>query len=190
MWWFTAILHSDNNFFKCTDVPRSTTMEVDYTGIRHPAVFRMVTLFLSQVTMKEIQKGSKPALIRWQNHASEFKIAFMDEMKWYARQQYPYNELLGKDQSLMTWCVTNVWLFRHFFVTLSLFLCLSSVYFLFTLSLPLFIRTLERSGLHPFHMFIIISHVTDLLSHAYDISHVNRYHMPTFYHMLLYLLKL
>ena len=80
--------------------------------------------------------------------------------------------------------------FCYFFVTLSLFLCLSSVYFLFTLSLPLFIYALERSGLHPFHMFIIISHVTYLLSHAYDISHVNRYHMPTFYHMLLYLLRL
>ena len=76
------------------------------------------------------------------------------------------------------------------FVTLSLFLCLSSVYFLFTLSLSLFIHALERSRLHPFHIFIIISHVTYLLSHAYDISHVNRYHMPTFYHMLLYLLRL
>ena len=76
------------------------------------------------------------------------------------------------------------------FVTLSLFLCLSSVYFLFTLSLSLFIHALERSRLHPFHIFIIISHVTYLLSHAYDISHVNRYHMPIFYHMLLYLLRL
>ena len=76
------------------------------------------------------------------------------------------------------------------FVTLSLFLCLSSVYFLFTLSLSLFIHALERSGLQPFHMFIIISHVTYLLSHAYDVSHDNRYHMPTFYHMLLYLLRL
>ena len=43
---------------------------------------------------------------------------------------------------------------------------------------------------YAFHMSIIFSHVTYLLSHAYDISHVNRYHMPTFYHMLLYLLRL
>ena len=43
---------------------------------------------------------------------------------------------------------------------------------------------------YAFHMSIIFSHVTYLLSHAYDISHVNHYHMPTFYHMLLYLLRL
>jgi hypothetical protein len=63
----------------------------------------MVTLFLSKVTVNEIQNGSKPALIQWQNRASEFKIAFMNEIKRYARQQYPYNEPLGKDQSLMNW---------------------------------------------------------------------------------------
>ena len=62
-----AILRSDE-FFKRTEVPRSTaTIDFDYTGIQHLAVFQMVTLFLSNVAVKEIQKGHKPMLTQWQN---------------------------------------------------------------------------------------------------------------------------
>lgn len=99
----TAILRSDD-FFKRTEVPRSTaTVDFDYTGIQHPAVFRMATLFLSNVAVKEIQKGHKPILTQWRNRATEYKNAFLNEMKRYARQQYPYNEPIEQDQSPMNW---------------------------------------------------------------------------------------
>ena len=87
-----------------TEVPRSTAaVDFDYTGIQHPAVFRMATLFLSNVAVKEIQKGHKPTLTQWQNRATEYKNAFLNEMKRYARQQYPYNEPIEQDQSPMNW---------------------------------------------------------------------------------------
>lgn len=63
----------------------------------------MVTIFLSHAVVKEIQNGHKQVLTRWQNRASEFKITFVSEMKRYARQQYPYNEPLRQDQSMMDW---------------------------------------------------------------------------------------
>ena len=85
--------------------------------------------------------------------------------------------------------VTNVWLFRYFS---SRSLC-SSVYPLFTFSLlSLYLCLFTLSSPPDFILFTCLlsfSHVTYLLSYAYDISHVNRYHMPIFYHMLFYLLR-
>ena len=97
----------------------------------------------------------------------------------------------------MSLCTRRAML-QSFYEAPFVFFCLRSIWryicwsicWCICLTLLLFIRALERSGLRPFHMSIIISHVTYLLSHAYNISHVNRYHMPTFYHMLLYLLRL
>ena len=88
--------------------------------------------------------------------------------------------------------------------TYDLFFCHGLFVFLFILRLPslcfLFTFVYLRSwafwtlSSHMFlilyHMSIIFSHATYLLSHVYDISHVNHYHMPIFYHMLLYLLRL
>ena len=83
--------------------------------------------------------------------------------------------------------------FRHALFVPLFVLCLLSLYslFIFVYSRSRALRTPSISHVtyllsHAYD----ISHVTYLLSHAYDISHVNHYHMPTFYHMLLYLPRL
>ena len=89
--------------------------------------------------------------------------------------------------------VTFSLLFRHALFVPLFILCLLSLYslFIFVYSRSRALRTPSISHVtyllsHAYD----ISHVTYLLSHAYDISHVNHYHMPTFYHMLLYLPRL
>lgn len=69
-----------------------------YRGIRHPSIFKYVATFLAQLAFAEIEHGEKPEFTIWRNRATQFKEQFADELKWYARGQYPFNERLNDTQ--------------------------------------------------------------------------------------------
>ena len=72
-------------------------------GILHVSTFKKVTLFLAETAEKEILYGDKDELTRWKGRAGEFKKALLDEMKRYARQQYPFNQQIDSNQAIVTW---------------------------------------------------------------------------------------
>jgi hypothetical protein len=72
-------------------------------GIRHISTFKTVTRFLLDVAEKEILHGHREELTRWKGRAGEFKKTLLDEMKKYARQQYPFNERFDSNQATITW---------------------------------------------------------------------------------------
>ena len=72
-------------------------------GILHVSTFKKVTLFLVEAAEKEILYGDKDELTRWKGRAGEFKKALLDEMKRYARQQYPFDQRIDSKQAIITW---------------------------------------------------------------------------------------
>lgn len=72
-------------------------------GIRHVSTFKTVTKFLLEVAVKEILQGDRDELTQWKGRAGEFKKTLLDEMKKYARQQYPFNERFDSNEATITW---------------------------------------------------------------------------------------
>jgi len=72
-------------------------------GIHHISTFKTVTQFLLDIAEKEILHGHWKELTRWKGWAGEFKKTLLDEMKKYARQQYPFNERFNDNQATITW---------------------------------------------------------------------------------------
>jgi hypothetical protein len=88
------------------DDPKSTQKSSQVSGmegIRHVSTFKTVTRFLLEVAEKEIIHGHRKELTQWKGRAGEFKKTLLDEMKKYARQQYPFNEKFGDNQAAITW---------------------------------------------------------------------------------------
>lgn len=71
--------------------------------ILHVSTFKRVTLFLVETAQKEIMYGNKPELIQWKGRAGDFKKTLLDEMKRYARQQYPFNQQFDENRAIITW---------------------------------------------------------------------------------------
>lgn len=72
-------------------------------GIRHVSTFKTVTKFLLEVAVMEILHGDHEELTQWKGRAGEFKKTLLDEMKKYARQQYPFNERFDNNEATITW---------------------------------------------------------------------------------------
>ena len=72
-------------------------------GIRHVSTFKTVTKFLLEVAVKEILHGDRKEFTQWKGQAGEFKKTLLDEMKKYARQQYPFNERFDSNEAIVTW---------------------------------------------------------------------------------------
>jgi hypothetical protein len=71
--------------------------------ILHISTFKRVTLFLVETAQKEIMYGDKPELIRYKGRAGDFKKTLLDEMKRYARQQYPFNQRFDENRAIISW---------------------------------------------------------------------------------------
>ena len=71
--------------------------------IVHISTFKKVTLFLLETAQREIFHGNKPELLQWKGRAGEFKKTLLDEMKRYARQQYPFNQDIDSNCTMITW---------------------------------------------------------------------------------------
>jgi hypothetical protein len=71
--------------------------------ILHISTFKKVTLFLVETAEKEILHGNKDEFTRWKGRANEFMRVLLDEMKRYARQQYPFNQRIDPNQAVTTW---------------------------------------------------------------------------------------
>ena len=72
-------------------------------GICHVSTFKTVTKFLLEFAVKEILKGDCEELTQWKGQAGELKKRLLDEMKKYARQQYPFNERLDSNEVTIMW---------------------------------------------------------------------------------------
>ncbi|KAF9477045.1 hypothetical protein BDN70DRAFT_811256 [Pholiota conissans] len=85
--------------------PNPPAMEIQngFEGIRHVATFKKVARYLLSMAEKEIRHGSKPLLTKWKGHATEFKTTFLEELKRYARHQYPYNQPIDHTRGVITW---------------------------------------------------------------------------------------
>ena len=81
----------------------SSTPGSGMEDIVHVSTFKRVTLFLVETAQKEIMYGDKPDLIRWKGRAGDFKKTLLDEMKRYARQQYPFNQQFDENRAIITW---------------------------------------------------------------------------------------
>jgi hypothetical protein len=71
--------------------------------ILHVSTFKRVTLFLVETAQKEIIYGNKPELVKWKGRAGDFKKTLLDEMKRYARHQYPFNQRIDENCTIITW---------------------------------------------------------------------------------------
>jgi len=71
--------------------------------ILHVSTFKKVTVFLLETAEKEILHGNKEELTRWKGRTGEFKKVLLDEMKRYARQQYPFNQRIDSTRAIITW---------------------------------------------------------------------------------------
>ena len=71
--------------------------------ILHISTFKKVVLFLVEIAQKEIMYGDKHDLIRWKGRAGDFKKMLLDEMKRYARQQFPFNQQFNENRAVITW---------------------------------------------------------------------------------------
>lgn len=71
--------------------------------ILHTSTFKKVTRVLVETAQMEIQHGDNQELIRWKGRAKEFKKILLDEMKRYARQQYPFNQRIDSKRAVITW---------------------------------------------------------------------------------------
>lgn len=94
-------LQSDADIFKTDAVPEAQT--VDYSGICHPPIFQVVAKFLYQTAIDEIGTGEQEAFTHWQGRAPEFDEQFSNEIRRYARQQYPYNDAIRKGETINEW---------------------------------------------------------------------------------------
>jgi hypothetical protein len=71
--------------------------------ILHVSTFKKVVLFLVETVQKEIMYGDKPDLTRWKGRAGDCKKTLLDEMKRYARQQFPFNQQFDENRAITTW---------------------------------------------------------------------------------------
>ena len=62
-----------------------------------------MAMFLMNVTMNEINHGSKASLILWKNCRMEFSKMFLTEFQSYAQQQFPYDTVIEDSQSPLHW---------------------------------------------------------------------------------------
>lgn len=81
------------------DSSQSSGME----GIKHVSTFKTVTKFLVETAQNEILHGHQEEFIRWKGRARDFKAALLEEMKKYARQQYPFNNKVDKKHGIIVW---------------------------------------------------------------------------------------
>ena len=79
------------------------TVPTGMEGIKHVCTFRKVVLFLLGVAESEILHAIKPLLVVWKGRAGEFKKVLLEEMKRYARQQYPFNQHIDSKQPIISW---------------------------------------------------------------------------------------
>lgn len=71
--------------------------------ILHVSTFKKVTKFLVETAQNEILHGDNVELTRWKGRAREFTRVLLDEMKRYARQQYPFNQRIDSNRAIITW---------------------------------------------------------------------------------------
>jgi hypothetical protein len=72
-------------------------------GIRHISTFKIVGQYLLGLAHNEILHGHKPSMTMWKGRAMEFKATFVEELKKYARQQYPFNQPVNHTRGIITW---------------------------------------------------------------------------------------
>jgi hypothetical protein len=72
-------------------------------GIEHISTFKTVTKFLVETAQNEILHGHREEFTRWKGRAGDFKAALLEEMKKYARQQYPFNNKVDKKHGIIVW---------------------------------------------------------------------------------------
>lgn len=72
-------------------------------GIEHISTFKTVTKFLVETAQKEILHGHREEFTRWKGRAGDFTAALLEEMKKYARRQYPFNNKVDKNVSIIVW---------------------------------------------------------------------------------------
>lgn len=78
------------------DLSQSFGME----GIEHVSTFKTVTKFLVETAQNEILHGHRKEFTRWKG---DFKAGLLDEMKKYARQQYPFNNKVDDRYGIIVW---------------------------------------------------------------------------------------
>ena len=94
-------LQSNADVFKTDTVPEAHSL--DYSGIHHQPIFQVVAKFLYQTAINEIRTGEQEAFTCWQGRAPEFDEQFTNEIRRYARQQYPYNDTIRKGETITEW---------------------------------------------------------------------------------------
>ncbi|KAF9034363.1 hypothetical protein BJ165DRAFT_1356524 [Panaeolus papilionaceus] len=73
----------------------NSVVGLDMQGIRHASLYRTVATILARIAGNEILHGAQPEFTRWRGHASVFKERLRNQLKTYARRQYPFNQPLN-----------------------------------------------------------------------------------------------
>jgi len=86
-----------------------STQEPDMEGIRHTALYKTVERYLAKIAADEIRHGTNETLVKYQGKGSHFKTNFREELRRYARQQYPFNEPIKSEGSgIVGWWMTKL----------------------------------------------------------------------------------
>lgn len=72
-------------------------------GIEHVSTFKTVTKFLVETAQNEILHGHREEFTRWKGRAKKFTAALLEEMKKYARRQYPFNNKVDENNGIIVW---------------------------------------------------------------------------------------
>ncbi|PPQ82630.1 hypothetical protein CVT26_001386 [Gymnopilus dilepis] len=76
---------------------------IEYSGISHFSTFKRVMRFLVQSAESEVMKGHEEALTKWKGRATEFRNQLLNELKMYARQQFPFNTRVDGNKAIIAW---------------------------------------------------------------------------------------
>jgi hypothetical protein len=74
-----------------------------YVPIEHVSTFKTITKFLVETAQNEILHGHREEFTRWKGRAKEFTAALLEEMKKYARRQYPFNNKVDENNGIIVW---------------------------------------------------------------------------------------
>jgi len=85
-----------------------STQEPDMEGIRHASLYKIVERYLATIAADEIRHGSNKGLVKYKGKGSRFKTKFREELKHYARQQYPFNEPINEEAGIIGWWMTKL----------------------------------------------------------------------------------
>ncbi len=107
------------NFIKPTALPdylhsdlfqddAGSTQEPDMEGIRHAILYKTVERYLATIAADEIRYGTNKELVKYKGKGSQFKMKFREELKRYARQQYPFNEPINEEAGIIGWWTTKL----------------------------------------------------------------------------------